>query len=270
MYKLNLQRGQPKLIELWSEKDALSGILSRTTHKYHVNLVVNKGYSSSSAMYNAYRRYLHAIAEGRKVVLLYFGDHDPSGLDMIRDITDRLLLFISQGRHSDTYFGRAKSWFNLKSYTTEDLLKSRYATDEIIEELEKSKTEEETKSILSKLIIKMWLNETGQFIVNPIGLTMEQIKKYKLPENPTKATDTRSNGYIKKYGTRCWEVDALSPDVLTKIIEKNILENLDKNQYERMIALQEKEKKYLTKYVADTYENYTYENPIEDFDEDEE
>lgn len=92
-YKLDRQRGQDNYIELWVEKDALSGVLKRKTDYYHVQLMVNRGYSSCSAMYQSYRRFGRAAMEGRDGYILYLGDHDPSGLDMIRDITDRMREF---------------------------------------------------------------------------------------------------------------------------------------------------------------------------------
>lgn len=86
-YRLNRMRGQDSNIEVWVEKDALSNVLSRVTNKYHIRLMVNRGYTSVSALYNAQER----LSDGDTI--LYFGDHDPSGLDMIRDIEDRLLEF---------------------------------------------------------------------------------------------------------------------------------------------------------------------------------
>ncbi len=99
-YRLDRQRDQPNVVELWTEKDALSGILKRTTQKYHIRLVVNKGYSSSSAMYQAYERIVNNAYENRPTVILYFGDHDPSGLDMVRDIRERLLFMLENGDNS--------------------------------------------------------------------------------------------------------------------------------------------------------------------------
>lgn len=89
-YRLNRQENQTNYVEVWVEKDALSGIFSRITSHYHVNLMVNRGYSSASAMYSAYNRFKSQIANGHSVTVLYFGDHDPSGLDMIRDVNDRV------------------------------------------------------------------------------------------------------------------------------------------------------------------------------------
>ncbi len=86
-YRLDRMAHQENKIEVWVEKDALSNVLYRVTDKYHIKLMVNRGYSSVSAMYDAYLRL------NDNDTILYFGDHDPSGMDMIRDIKDRMLDF---------------------------------------------------------------------------------------------------------------------------------------------------------------------------------
>lgn len=91
-YRVNRMQGQQRNIEIWVEKDALSNVLFRVTSKYHIRLMVNRGYSSISAMYDAHRR----LRSGD--VILYFGDHDPSGKDMVRDIRERMEEF---GREVD-------------------------------------------------------------------------------------------------------------------------------------------------------------------------
>lgn len=89
-YRLDRMEGQDTYIELWVEKDALSGVLRRITEEFHINLMVNRGYSSCTAMHDAYKRIERAENDGKQAVVLYLGDHDPSGLDMVRDIRDRL------------------------------------------------------------------------------------------------------------------------------------------------------------------------------------
>ena len=88
-YRLDRMKGQENYIEVWVEKDALSGVLYEITKQYHIRLIVNKGYSSTTFMHNAYQR----IGRNNNPCILYIGDHDPSGLDMVRDIGDRLLGF---------------------------------------------------------------------------------------------------------------------------------------------------------------------------------
>jgi hypothetical protein len=104
-YRVNRQLDQTNHVEVWTEKDALSGIMARSTSKYHIRLVVNKGYTSSSAIYDAYHRFVPILANGNKVTILYFGDHDPSGLDMIRDINERLWLMIENGHYKTNLLG---------------------------------------------------------------------------------------------------------------------------------------------------------------------
>ena len=89
-YRLNRQQNQRVYIECVSEKDALSGILRRVTKQYHIRLMINRGYSSLSAMYDARNRFKSYADAGYRTVIIYLGDHDPSGLDMIRDVRERL------------------------------------------------------------------------------------------------------------------------------------------------------------------------------------
>lgn len=97
-YRLNRMSGQDVYIEVWVEKDALSWVLKRVTEKYHIPIVVNRWYSSVSAMFDAYMRFLSAHRNrDQKVRIIYLWDYDPSGIDMIRDIRDRTLEFERDG-----------------------------------------------------------------------------------------------------------------------------------------------------------------------------
>jgi len=92
-YRLPRWEGQRYYAELWVEKDALAGVLEPMAREFHVTMMVNRGYSSQSAMYEAGRRFRDAEREGKELVLFYLGDHDPSGEDMVRDVRDRLSMF---------------------------------------------------------------------------------------------------------------------------------------------------------------------------------
>ena len=95
-FKIDRWEGQRAYVEVMVEKDALSGILLPTCRSLDVRFSANKGYSSASAMYEAGRRF-RAVALGQNCVkeyhLFYLGDHDPSGIDMTRDVRERLKLF---------------------------------------------------------------------------------------------------------------------------------------------------------------------------------
>ena len=167
-YRLPRWKGQENYVELWVEKDAISGVLAPLANQYHITLMVNRGYSSQSAMYESANRFKAEYIKSRKPDtklkqgrLLYLGDHDPSGEDMVRDISDRLEMF------------------------------------------------------------------GADVIVEKIALTMNQVQEYDPPPNPAKLTDSRSAGYIEKYGDSSWEVDALPPEVLHTIVKEAILNYVD-------------------------------------------
>ena len=92
-YSIDLLEDQKVYLETWVEKDALIDLVGRASGKYDVPYFSCRGFTSDSEIYKAGRRMRRKIKEGREVVVLHLGDHDPSGLDMSRDILERLELF---------------------------------------------------------------------------------------------------------------------------------------------------------------------------------
>jgi len=78
---------QPERVEVWIEKDALSVLASNVASDYNVTVCPSKGYSSFTYIVEAAQRINRYDAP---VTILYFGDYDPSGLDITRDMTSRL------------------------------------------------------------------------------------------------------------------------------------------------------------------------------------
>jgi hypothetical protein len=95
-YRIDKWARQPWYIEVMVEKDALSGVIGPVCRRLDIAYTANKGYSSSSAMYEAGKRLAEKFYDGGKNIMVsYLGDHDPSGIDMTRDITERLMLYAS-------------------------------------------------------------------------------------------------------------------------------------------------------------------------------
>ena len=94
-YRLPRWQDQSFYVELFCEKQAMEGVLKPIADKYHIYFGANKGYSSASAMYDLAKRIEAQVIDGnKKAVILYLGDHDPSGLDMVRDIQTRVCEFL--------------------------------------------------------------------------------------------------------------------------------------------------------------------------------
>jgi hypothetical protein len=186
-YRLDRWEGQDNYVEVWVEKDALAGVLAPLAYEYHVTLMVNRGYSSQSAMYEAANRFQENQQKIGDVpaVLLYLGDHDPSGEDMVRDVEDRLVMFGVQ-----------------------------------------------------------------DLTVDKVALTMAQIKHFKPPPNPAKLSDSRAKGYIQKFGTtNSWELDALNPDALQRIVRKAIEGHTDLIKMDGIKKQEEADKRKLRREV---------------------
>jgi len=92
-YKNDLWADQGNRPEVWIEKDALGGIFSEVCGRLRIGYFSCRGYTSQSEMWEAAQRLEGYKQAGQHVYILHFGDHDPSGIDMSRDIQDRLALF---------------------------------------------------------------------------------------------------------------------------------------------------------------------------------
>lgn len=162
VYKIDTRIDQPNYIEVWVEKEALAGVVERICRKLDINFFACRGYVSQTAMYEASKRFISNENLGKNNIILHLGDHDPSGIDMTRDIRERL---------NDCF---------------------------------------------------------GAYVeVKRIALNMEQIEEFAPPPNPAKLSDSRCDGYMKKFGKMSWELDALDPNTLNELISSQVASYTD-------------------------------------------
>lgn len=185
-------------VEVWVEKEALAGVVEQTCYGYDVTSLACRGYMSQSEMWAAAQRFGQFIRQGKRIVIVHLGDHDPSGVDMSRDNEERIELFLASDlarvmRTSSTrfvdIFAEAKAAFDLP-------------LDEPVFELRR------------------------------IALNMDQIEQYAPPPNPAKLTDSRATKYIDAHGYESWELDALPPDVLDQLIVDELATLMDPYLFE--------------------------------------
>lgn len=174
---------QPAYVEVMVEKQALEGVLEPLCSELDIAFSANKGYSSSSALYKAGKRLRDRLNEDKKCHVIYLGDHDPSGIDMTRDIVDRLNLFAG------------------------------VITDDEATHLKNGGED------LNTMI------EAGDYdgvLVHRVALNMDQIKTLRPPKNPAKMSDSRADDYVRKFGTSSWELDAIEPRQLAKLVRNEV------------------------------------------------
>jgi len=85
-FDLNRWSKQPLYVECWIEKDALARVVKPVCEKYRVPLIVVKGYSSYTKIYEAVKRF----PDDKDVIILYLGDHDSTGLHIEEYLKDSL------------------------------------------------------------------------------------------------------------------------------------------------------------------------------------
>lgn len=92
-FRLDKWSDQPYRVEVWVEKEALAGVFARVCDDLQVPYFSCRGYVSQSEMWRAAQRLRDHERNKQLTTIFHFGDHDPSGIDMTRDIKERLRLF---------------------------------------------------------------------------------------------------------------------------------------------------------------------------------
>jgi len=93
-FRTDVWANQPCRPEVWIEKDALTGVIAGVCEELAVPYFSCRGYVSQSSMWANAQRLAGYHANGQDAIVLHLGDHDPSGIDMTRDIQARLDLFV--------------------------------------------------------------------------------------------------------------------------------------------------------------------------------
>lgn len=90
LYYKHRWENQPVYLEVFIEKKALIGMFNKKCRRNRVALGACKGYPSLTFLNDTAKRFIKAEEEGKELVILYFGDYDPSGEDIPRSIQDNL------------------------------------------------------------------------------------------------------------------------------------------------------------------------------------
>lgn len=183
-FHMDLWVGQEFRVEVWVEKEALAGVVARAANSRGVDYFSCRGYVSQSELHAAALRHREYERAGQSVVVIHLGDHDPSGIDMTRDMQERLRLFGARTQ------------------------------------------------------------------VRRIALNLDQIVQYEPPPNPAKLSDSRAKGYIRSFGASSWELDALNPDTLHKLIADAVDEYINAGPFMTYAGQQKAHREQLAKVAA--------------------
>jgi hypothetical protein len=214
-YHVDMWYGQQTRPEVWIEKDAVAGIVNGVCRENDVAYFSCRGYTSQTEMWNAAQRiYKYMDEQDQNVTIFHFGDHDPSGIDMTRDIKERLERFLIIDRY--------RAIENQREAGGEEL-----DTDEKRDEVYAESAD--------------WVS--NKFTVERVALTSDQIEEYQPPPNPLKKTDGRWRKYVEKTGYEdSWELDALPPQALKQLIQDSVDPLIDADTWNARLAEEEQGK----------------------------
>jgi hypothetical protein len=248
-YRLPRWQDQKVYIEVASEKDALRSAFEPICRKLHVRLLIDRGFGSTTGVHDMAMRFRRKAKEGYRCILIYFGDHDPSGLNMPKDIKLRFIRYglnavgledeedisdlakIDKERQKRLEFLEGKILRRMMEYEGVDSVKK-------LKPAIKSAAEDYARETLDK-------DPEVQLV--RIGLTMDQVNHHKPPPNKLNPDDSREPKYNRRYGDESWELDALPPEVLSDLLENAVKEHLDEDKYKEWLKKEEQDKAKLRK-----------------------
>ena len=77
--------------------------------------------------------------------------------------------------------------------------------------------------------------------VRRLGLTKAQVTRYRLPNNPAKK-DPRYPAYKRQFGSQSWELDALSPDVISRLVDNELNGLIDQTRWAAALRKEQRNK----------------------------
>jgi hypothetical protein len=200
-YRKDYWTGQPNHVELWCEKDSITGSIQDVTDELGITLRVGRGFQSTTRV-NEIAQHFARITKPIKVFFL--GDHDPSGVDIERDVAARVNRRIPRRVTPVTFL-------NHHHATMQDLLNATL------------------RSLADNIIPQR------------LAIFKEDIKLFNLPPLRIKASDTRSTRFAKTHGQDCVELDALPPSELRQRIRTAVESVMDKQAWLRAVAVEQVE-----------------------------
>jgi hypothetical protein len=222
-YRRALWDDAPVVVEIWLEKEALAGVLVGVTREWDVPLMVTRGYPSMSFLHSAAISIKDRYEHGQRTQIYYFGDRDPSGVDIDRAIVEGI------GESLASFSGRPSSAdYRRLAAVGEDL------------------------GAAVSLVLEVFEREGGGASFadyadfTRVAVIEEQISEWNLPTRPTKKSDSRS----KNFKGESVELDAIPPHQLRGLCEEVIERHVDQHQLGVLRTYETEERRELERIAA--------------------
>jgi hypothetical protein len=88
-----------------------------------------------------------------------------------------------------------------------------------------------------------------------LALKQEQIRRYNPPPQMVKNDDARARKFVEKNGSQCWELDALGPDVIVRLISDEIEQTIDSTLWKKQVEREREGRELLEHEAGDYFSN---------------
>jgi hypothetical protein len=220
-YRRALWHDQPHEVQIFTEKDAISGVILPITERWDVPLGVLRGYASESFAHSMAESIRAALDRGKTVHVYQLGDHDPSGVDAWRDFRHKVTRFLDRaGRTVDEVMA--------------DMLHGILA---------QFSGDEEGFPVEAVAAQRVFFER--------LAVTEHQIAEWELPTRPTKQSDSRARGFTGG----SVEVDAIPANTLRELIHDAIVQHIDQRQLAITEIYEQSEREIFARMIGDPPED---------------
>jgi hypothetical protein len=213
--KLDRQKGQDKVIELWCEAGGMVPILQRVGNVYSARVNTGGGYDSVTAKHRLAQRVRDRAKDRLRTLVLHVGDFDGSGEDMCEVLREDAGAMV----------------FSLVFRTARREMPAEWIPMSFVDDVQ-SRTPEGDDRLFR------WASSF--FDVERVALTGEQVVDRNVITAPPKPSDSRTRRFVERnhavvaaLGTEeiSAQLEALTPSELRGLLSGVIEEHLDMDQY---------------------------------------
>jgi len=212
-YDENVWAEQENYVEIWLEKQSLASVFAPICREWNVRLEATRGDWSDSKVYEATTRLRDKITDGKDVHILYFGDFNPSG------------------------YHAPVSTLNRMAYYGLDLGREEAGADD-------PRYYDVTAGLPVQYQSADSGDELGSFHMERVGITLDHIQKYDLPENPNPSSTDKDEAlrqgfmtYVSEGRDTNVELNALKEyhrDDLESMVRESIRDRVDEEAKQRV------------------------------------
>jgi hypothetical protein len=209
-YKKDLWEDQSVHLEVFSEKDAMSSVLSSIINKYRITYNMIRGFVSEPLVYRIVNDWLR-VPDDKEIHVLYVGDHGASGMS-IEDNIKRKIRF-----------------------------RLRFAADDG----DRDDDDDDNPFNMLGDFINVPKCDLDRIVWRRLAATQNDMERNPKCRLPLKISDRRTAGYRRKLNLdHGMEVDAIDNAEIVSRLEKSVLKRIDKEAWDvaKQVELEEREK----------------------------